>query len=64
MGMWIEALRDTGSFRGCLIAGARALPLELHVDSRFERVETEALPAMLDLYVGESEAVLQSPGHL
>jgi hypothetical protein len=64
MGMWVKALRDTGSFRGCLVAGARALPLELHFNSRFERVETEALPAMLDLHVGERKAVLQCPGHL
>jgi hypothetical protein len=64
MAMWIEALGDTGSFRGCLIAGARALSLELHFDSRFEGIETEALPAVLDFHVCESEAVLQCPGHL
>ena len=62
--MWVKALRDTGSFRGGLVARARALPLELHLNSRFERVETEALPAMLDLHVGECKAVLQCPGHL
>jgi hypothetical protein len=63
-GLLVETLRDAGSLRHGLVAGARPLPLELYVDSGLEVVEREVLPSVLDLDIGQSEAVLQRPGHL
>ena len=62
--MRVEALRDARSFRGGFVARARAFPLEFDVDLRLKGIETEALPAVFDLDVGQSKAVLQCPGHL
>ena len=62
----VEALRDARGVRHGLVAGARALPLllEFHINDGLNGIQTEALPAILDLDVGQSEAVLQRPGHL
>jgi hypothetical protein len=60
----IEALGYARSIRHCFVAGARALTLELHIDDGLNVIQTEALPAVLDLDVCESEAVLQGAGHL
>lgn len=60
----VETFRDARGVRHRFVAGARALTLELHIDDRLNGVQTEALPAIFDLDVGQSEAVLQRPGHL
>jgi hypothetical protein len=60
----VEALGDARGIRHGFVAGARALTLELHIDNGLNGIETEALPAVLDLDVGQSEAVLQRAGHL
>jgi hypothetical protein len=60
----VEALGYARGLGHGFVAGAGALTLELHVDDRLNGVEAEALPAILDLDVGQSEAVLQRAGHL
>lgn len=60
----VEALGYARGIRHGLVAGARALTLELHIDDRLNGIETEAFPPVLDLDVGQSEAVLQRAGHL
>ena len=61
----VEALGDARGIRHCFVAGAGALSLaQLHIDDGLNGIQTEALPAILDLDVGQSEAVLQRAGHL
>jgi hypothetical protein len=60
----VEALGYARSIRHGLVAGARALTLELHIDDGLNGIQTEALPPILDLDVGQSKAVLESAGHL
>lgn len=60
----IKAFRHRRSVGHGFVAGARALPLELDIHPGFEVIEREILPSMLDLDIGQSEAVLQRAGHL
>jgi len=60
----VKALRDARGLGHGLVARAGPLPLELNFDSRLEVVERQVLPSVLDLDIGQSEAVVQRPGHL
>ncbi len=54
-----------GGFRdGAGVARGGAAAFEGPLDFGFDRVQAEILPAVLDLDVGEREAVLQREGHL
>jgi hypothetical protein len=61
----IEAFRDARYIRHGFVARAGAFALALNtVEDRFNGIQTEALPAVLHLDVGQSEAVLQRSSHL